>query len=67
MYYFPVPQMSAVDNQSETLREIVEARINKYSGRELVETDCVFPKATETEADRLMARNVALQEEDDEA
>jgi hypothetical protein len=55
--------MSAVDDRSETLREIVDAKINKYSKKEREIADCVIP----TEADRLMARNVALQEEDNEA
>jgi hypothetical protein len=48
--------MSAVDYTSQTLREIAQAH-------RLIPTS----KATETEADRLMARNVALQEDDNEA
>jgi hypothetical protein len=61
--------MSAVDFE-ETLRELVDAKINKnkYGSsrkeREIADSIIIL---TATEADRLMARNVALQEEDNEA
>jgi hypothetical protein len=62
--------MSAVDNPSETLREIVDAKINKNKWYRREIADCVIPIATArqtaTEADRLMARNLALQEEEEE-